>query len=81
MALDPSKIEVIDDRMAEIYRRKTPAERQAIGHDMWRHARRSIEASVRWQHGEWDDRSLREEVNRRLLGGHYPTPQLPDRRP
>jgi hypothetical protein len=30
MPLNPSRIEVMDDQMAEIYRRKTPAERLAI---------------------------------------------------
>jgi hypothetical protein len=34
MPLDPTNIEVMDDQMAEIYRRKTPAERQAIGRAM-----------------------------------------------
>jgi hypothetical protein len=81
MPLDPTKIEVLDDQMAEIYRRKTPAERQAIGHAMWRHARKTIEASVRWQYPEWDDKLVREELNRRLLGGHYPTAGLPRRGP
>ena len=81
MPLDPTKIEVMDDQMAEIYRRKTPAERQAIGHAMWRHARKIIEASVRWQYPERDDEFVREELNRRLLGGDYPTAGLPRRGP
>jgi len=52
--LDPRRIEVIDDQMAEVYRRKTPGERQAIARGMWRYARDPITASVRWQHPDWD---------------------------
>ncbi len=81
MPLDPLRIEVIDDRMAEIYRRKTPAERQAIAHGMWRYAPEQIAAAVRWQHPDWDAHSARREIARRLLNGSDPTPELPPRRP
>jgi hypothetical protein len=69
MPLDPSTIEVMDDRMAEVYRRKTSAERLAIANGMWRYARERIEATVRSQHPDWDARSVIHEVARRLLHG------------
>ncbi len=69
MRLDAGQIEVMDDAMAEVLRRKTPAERLAIAHGMWRYARQLVEAGVRWRHPQWDDRAVREEVARRLLHG------------
>jgi hypothetical protein len=65
----PKHIEVIDEVMADVYRRKTSAQRLAIAHGMWRYARQRIEAAVRWRHPEWDDRSVAREVSRRLLNG------------
>ena len=32
----PDIIEVIDDQMAAVYRRKSSAEKLAIAHDLWR---------------------------------------------
>lgn len=55
--------------MAEVYRRKTPDERLAIAHGMWRYARRRVEAAVRWQHPAWDEAAVAREVSRRMLHG------------
>ena len=67
--IDPRRIEKMDERMVEVYRTKTSAERIAIAHDLWRYARQRIEASVRWLHPELDDAAVRREVCRRLLNG------------
>ena len=80
MPLDPSKIEVMDERMAEVYRNKTPAERLAIAHGMWRYARERIEATVRREYPDWDRQAVNGEVARRLLNGPGATPELPPRR-
>ena len=75
----PAKIEVMDDQMAEVYRRKSSAEKLAIAHDLWRYARQRIEAAVRWQHPEWDQRAVNREASRRLLNGSGATPEPPAR--
>ena len=77
----PSQIEVMDDAMADVYRKKTSAERLAIAHDLWRYARQRIEAAVRWQFPQWNDDDVLREVNRRMLGGSDGTAELPARRP
>jgi hypothetical protein len=68
MKLRTADIEVIDDQMADVLRRKTPAERLRIAHGMWRYARERLVAHIRWQHPEWDDAQVGREASRRLLG-------------
>jgi hypothetical protein len=69
MRLDSGQIEVMDDAMAEVYRRMDSAQRLAVAHGMWRYARQRIEAAVRWRHPAWDDAAVSREVSRRLLHG------------
>lgn len=66
---DWRRIEVIDDVMAEVLRRKTPAERIAIGFGLWRSARKILRAQLASLHPEWDARRLEREVARRLSHG------------
>ena len=65
---DPRRIEVPDDAMAEVMRRKTPAERVAITLDANRTMRLLIEAAVRRAHPDFTDDQVRGEVARRILG-------------
>ena len=67
--LDDGQIEVVDDAVAEILRRKTPAERIAMVGSMWRFARAWVEAAIRSQHPDWDESRVKEELNRRFAGG------------
>jgi hypothetical protein len=69
MNLDPRQVEVIDDAMVEVLRRLTPAQKLAQAHAMWRYARQRVEAAVRWQHPDWNESALREEISRRMLSG------------
>lgn len=69
MRLDPGQIEVIDDDMAEIFRQKTPAERLAIVHGMWRSARQMILAILRSEHPDWTEQEILKETARRLSHG------------
>jgi len=66
--LDPGQIEVVDDAIADILRRKTPAERVAMALDSNRTARLLVAEGVRRQHPEWADDRVRAEVARRMLG-------------
>jgi hypothetical protein len=65
----PRLIETPDDRVVEILRAKTPAERLAIGMAMWSSARRMLVSLVSQQHPEWDADQISDEVARRLSHG------------
>ncbi|BFU93801.1 MAG: hypothetical protein NTNFB02_05230 [Nitrospira sp.] len=67
--LDPRRIEVLDDAMAEVLRRKTPAERLAIGFGLWRSARTMLRGQLASLHPDWDVQRLEREVARRLSHG------------
>jgi hypothetical protein len=69
MKLDPRRIEVMNEAMAEIARKKTVAERLAVGFGLWRYARRRHEGAVRTDHPDWDDAAVKAEVNRRMARG------------
>jgi hypothetical protein len=62
-------IEVVDDVMADVLRRKTPAERLAIAHSMWQSAHHMITNLVRAEHVGWPDEQIGREVARRLSHG------------
>ena len=67
--LDDGQIEVVDDRVAEALRAKTPAERMRLVADSWAFARNWVRAGVASQHPDWDGSALDKEVSRRLLRG------------
>lgn len=67
--LDPGQIEVIDDTLAEVLRRKTPAERIKIGFGLWTSARDMLLASLKKTHPEWSIEMVEKEVARRLSHG------------
>lgn len=73
--LDDGQIEVVDDAVAEVLRQKTPAARMMLVGKAWRFARTWINAAVSWTHPDWDEPAIRDEVNRRLLGGAAGTPK------
>jgi hypothetical protein len=68
MPIDPRRIEVIDDTVAEIYRRMSPSERIAKGLQMNAFAKSIIEANVRRTHPDWSPEKVRQEVLRRFAG-------------
>jgi len=67
--LDRGQIEILDDAMARVLRRKTPAERISIGFNIWISARNMLMVHLRKSHPEWDDDLLEKEVTRRLSHG------------
>ena len=69
MAHKPLNVEMMDERMADVLRAKTPAERLAIANGMWRSARRMIEAILRAERPDWTDEAIRREVARRMSHG------------
>jgi hypothetical protein len=67
--LDAGQIEVVDERVAEILRKKTPAERLAIAFEANRTARRLMAGGLRSQHPDWSDEAIKREIARRMSGG------------
>lgn len=67
--LDWRRIEVLDEAMAEVLRRKTPAERLQIGFGLWRSAQKLLRGQLASLHPEWDAQRLEREVARRLSHG------------
>ena len=67
--LDHGQIEVIDDAMVEVLRKKSPAERVEMINAAHRTARRLLSAGIRHQYPDWDDHQVEVEVRRRLLSG------------
>lgn len=69
MRLDRGQIEVVDDIVAGILQRKTPAERIGIGFGLWTSARNMLSAYLRSEHPEWSDEQLQREIARRMSHG------------
>ena len=69
MRLDAGQIEVIDDIMAEVLRRKTPAERLRIGFNLWESAYSMLKVHLGKTHPEWNAGQLEKEVAKRLSHG------------
>lgn len=69
LRLDRGQIEVVDDEMADVLRRKTSAERIGIGFRMWESAHDMLMAHLRHTHPEWDMKRVESEVARRLSHG------------
>jgi hypothetical protein len=67
--LDAGQIEVVDDAVAEILRRKAPAQRVAMIFHCGRRVRWAIEGQVRHNHPDWSDEQVKTEVGRRLTHG------------
>ena len=67
--LDAGQIEVVGDRMAEVLRTKTPAQRLAIGFALRRSAEKLLRAHLTSAHPDWDAQRIAREVVGRLSHG------------
>jgi hypothetical protein len=63
---DISRIEVIDDKTAEILRKKTPAERFKIACDMRHSVYSMLKNHLKEKHPDWDENAIRQEIARRM---------------
>ncbi len=61
--------EILDDRVAAILRRKTPAERLEMTFAMWRLAQELVRGAVRAEHPAWSEEEIRRETARRMSHG------------
>ena len=64
-----SRIEVIDDIMCDILKKKTSLERLKIGFGLWRSANTQLFNYLQSLHPEWDDDKIRQELVRRISHG------------
>ena len=67
--MGPKIFEVVDNQVAEVLRRKTPAERLRIGFDMWTSVRRMLLSHIGHTHPEWSRPDVEREVAKRMLHG------------
>jgi hypothetical protein len=65
-SIDASRIEVIDDDVADILRTKSPAERVAMIVDADRVMRLRMEATLRTWHPDWSSDQIHREIARRM---------------
>jgi Rv0078B-related antitoxin len=62
-------IEVMDDVMADILRRKSEVERLRIAGRMWQSARVILRGAIQTAHPEWDTEQVNREIARRISHG------------
>ena len=67
--LDDGQIEVLDEQVAEVLRRKTPAERVSMIFACNRTMRLLIEGRLRTDHSDWDGARVSAEVAGRMTRG------------
>ena len=63
------RIEMLDEAMVEVLRRKTPAERVAMIFAANRTMRLRFEGHLRSRHPDWDTPTVMREIARRMSGG------------
>jgi hypothetical protein len=67
--LDKGQIEVVDDAMVEVLRKKSHAERIRVGFTLWESARDMLAFHLQKTHPEWDEKRVQQEVSGRFLHG------------
>jgi hypothetical protein len=58
-------IELLDEAMVEVLRRKTPAERVAMVFDAEQTMRLMLETHLQWRHPDWSAEQIAREIARR----------------
>ncbi|MEM1060720.1 MAG: hypothetical protein AAGJ97_00180 [Planctomycetota bacterium] len=66
---EAARWECVDHAMAEVLRRKSGAERLAIGRRMWRTTWARLYHFLRTEHPDWTDEACRRETVRRMSHG------------
>jgi hypothetical protein len=59
-------VELLDEAIVEILRRKTPVERVAMIFEANRTMRLRLEGHLRSRHPDWDDQTVMQEIARRM---------------
>ncbi len=69
MKIDERNIEVLDEQMVEVLRKKTPQQRLIISFKMWDSAKKQLTCYLRTLHSDWSDEKIQNELTRRLSHG------------
>ena len=69
MNLDKRNIEILDEKLVEVFKSKKPQERLVIAFNMYRSARLQLSHYLRSLHPDWDEKEIQFEVARRLSHG------------
>jgi len=67
--MELSRIEVIDDVMCDVLKKKTSFERLKIAFGLWSSAKTQLFNNLQSLHPEWDEDKIRQEVVRRISHG------------
>ncbi len=70
MKIDKRNIEILDELMVNVLKKKTPSERLAIGFGLYRSAKKQLICYLRSLHTNWDDKKIQDEVIRRISHGN-----------
>ena len=62
-------IEILDESIVEVLRRKTPTERVAMIFAANRTMRLRLEGHLRTRHPDWDNQTVMQEIARRMSRG------------
>ena len=62
-------VELLDEAIVEVLRRKTPVERVAMIFAANRAMRLRLEGHLRSRHPDWDDQTVMQEIARRMSRG------------
>ena len=71
MRMALKQIEVVDDKVAEILRKKTPAEKLKLASDMWKSARNMLNHHLKNIHPDWDKEKIQREIVKRMSNKQY----------
>jgi hypothetical protein len=63
------RIEIIDDAMVDVLKKKLPHERLQIAFGLWKSARYQLLNNLRTLHPDWDDDRIKNEVAKRMSHG------------
>lgn len=69
MRLDKGQIEVVDDKVAEILKKKTGQERLKMVWDAWTFFHQSLESYLKGVHPEWTQEQIQKEMVKRVTYG------------
>jgi len=69
MKIDGRNIEVLDEQMVEVLRKKTPQQRLVIAFKMWDSAKKQLAYYLRTLHSDWSEEKIQSELIRRLSHG------------
>ena len=63
------RLEILDDAMVDVLKKKSPHERLQIAFGLWRSARYQLQNQLPALHPDWDPDKLNREIAKRMSHG------------